>query len=222
VDYLVQTGTVVAVVQEPLTERGRRSRERIVDAAAAVVAERGAGGASLDQILEVAGASKSQLYHYFSDKGDLVRAVIARRLGETVDGQGPLLTELDSFAAIRRWFDMLIDENEKHGCPGCPLGTLASELADRDEAARAELAGCFATWMGYLVDGLARMQARGDLATDADPRRLGNAVFASVQGGLLLSKTAKDPQYLRDALDASYAHLCSFHPTDEGRGPPGR
>jgi AcrR family transcriptional regulator len=203
----------MVVVQEPITERGRRSRERIVDAATAVVAQEGAGGARLDQILEAAGASKSQLYHYFSDKDDLVRAVIARTLGETVDGQGPLLTELDSFAAIRRWFDVLIDENEKHGCPGCPLGTLASELADRDEALRADLAGCFDIWIGYMIDGLARMKARGDLAADADPHRLGAAVFASLQGGLLLSKTFKDPQYLRDALDASDAHLRSFGPT---------
>ena len=203
----------MAVVQEPLTDRGRRSRERIVDAASEVVAERGAGGASLDQILEAAGASKSQLYHYFADKGELVRAVIARRVGETVDCQGPLLGEIDSLADIRRWFDWLIDQNEMLGCPGCPLGTLASELADCDEAARVDLTHGFDVWMGYIVDGLARMQARGDLAAEADPRRLGNAVFASLQGGLLLSKTAKDPQYLRDALDASYAHLCSFLPT---------
>jgi TetR/AcrR family transcriptional repressor of nem operon len=203
----------VTVIQEPITERGKRSRERIIDAAAAVVAERGAGGASLDEILAAAGASKSQLYHYFSDKGDLVRAVIARRVGETVHCQGPLIGEIDSFADIRRWFDWLIDENEERGCPGCPLGTLASELADCDEAARVDLTHGFDVWIGYLVDALARMQARGDLAADADPRRLGVAVFASLQGGLLLSKTAKDPRYLRDALDGSYAHLQSFRPT---------
>jgi TetR/AcrR family transcriptional regulator, transcriptional repressor for nem operon len=204
------------VVQEPLTERGRRSRERIVDAAATVVAERGAEGASLDQILAAAGASKSQLYHYFSDKSDLVRAVIAQRFGETVDGQETVLAELDSFDAIRRWFDMLIVENENHGCPGCALGTLASELADRDEAARADLVGCFAAWMSYLVDGLERMRARGDLIDRAEPRRLANAVFASLQGGLLLSKTSKDPQYLCDALDAAYAYLRSFRPAAGG------
>ena len=96
----------MAVVQEPLTERGRRSRERIIEAAVAAVAERGAGGCSLDQILEAAGASKSQLYHYFADKGDLLRAVIARCVGETLDCQGPMLDGLDSFADIRRWFDM--------------------------------------------------------------------------------------------------------------------
>ena len=198
------------VAQEPLTERGRRSRERIVDAAAAAVAERGAGGCSLDQILEAAGASKSQLYHYFSDKGDLVRAVIARRVGETVHCQGPLLGGIESLADIRRWFDWLIAQNEEQGCPGCPLGTLASELADCDEAARADLAGGFDTWMSYVIDALARMRARGDLSDGADPQRLGSAVFASLQGGLLLSKTYKDPKFLRDALDASYAHLLSF------------
>ncbi|HET9611543.1 MAG TPA: TetR/AcrR family transcriptional regulator [Acidimicrobiales bacterium] len=200
------------MAQEPLTERGRRSRERIIEAAAAAVAERGAGGCSLDQVLEAAGASKSQLYHYFADKDDLVRAVIARRVGETLDCQGPMLSELDSFADIRRWFDWLIAQNEKLGCPGCPLGTLANELADRDETARVDLAGGFDTWMSYVIEGLARMQARGELVEQADPQRLGHAVFASLQGGLLLSKTTKVPQYLRDALDASYAHLLSFAP----------
>jgi len=142
------------VVQEPLTERGRRSRERIVEAAAAAVAERGAGGCSLDQILDAAGASKSQLYHYFADKDDLVRAVIARRLGETLDCQGPKIAELDSLADIRCWFDWMIAENAERGCPGCPLGTLANELAGRNEVARADLAGSFDTVIGLVTDAL--------------------------------------------------------------------
>jgi hypothetical protein len=64
--------------------------------------------------------------------------------------------------------------------------------------------------MGFLVDGLEKMRARGELVASAEPRRLATAVFASLQGGLLLSKTCKDAQPLRDALDASYAHLRSF------------
>ena len=160
------------MVQEPLTERGRRSRERIVDAAAAAVAERGAGGCSLDQILEAAGASKSQLYHYFSDKGDLVRAVIARRLGETVDCQGPLLggaRQLRRHPALVRW---MIDENETQAAR-LPARHARQRARRPRRSRRADLAGGFDTWMGYVIDGLARMQARGDLAADADPHRLG-------------------------------------------------
>jgi hypothetical protein len=57
------------------------------------------------------------------------------------------------------------------------------------------------------------MQARGQLDPKADPRRLGNAVFASLQGGLLLSKTARSVEPLSDALDASYAYLRSLRPS---------
>jgi TetR/AcrR family transcriptional regulator, transcriptional repressor for nem operon len=198
------------VLAEPQTARGKRSRDRIVEAAATLIDERGVGGASLDQIVALAGVSKSQLYHYFTGKDALVRAVIASRCAQSLDGQLPWLTRLDSFAAIRRWFDMLIDQNDELGFPGCPIGTLASELAGCDDAARVDLAACFEVLERYLIEGLERMRKRGDLVARADPQRLANAVFASLQGGLLLSKTAKSAEPLRDALDASFAHLRSF------------
>jgi TetR/AcrR family transcriptional repressor of nem operon len=194
----------------PRTQRGRRSRDRIVAAAAELIAERGVEGASLDQILNAARASKSQLYHYFADKCDLVRAVVASRLDVTLETQMPWLERLDSFAAIRRWFDMITAQSDAAGHPGCGIGTLASELADRDETIRNDLARCFAVWEDYLVAGLEQMRVRGDLVTNADPRRLATATFASIQGGLLLAKTRKDVEPLRIALDAAYAHLRTF------------
>jgi len=199
--------------KEPTTERGRQSRSRIVDAAAALVAERGVEGTGIDHVLAAAGASKSQLYHYFADKDDLVRAVIARRYDQLIDGQAPLLAKLDSWTAIRRWLDMWVGQTEATGYRGCPIGTLANELADRDDTARADLAACFAAWESYLVDGLTHMRDRGDLAPNADPRRLAMATFASLQGGLLLAKTHKDVEPLGVALDAAYAHLRSFRTT---------
>jgi AcrR family transcriptional regulator len=197
--------------KEPTTERGKQSRSRIVEAAASLVAERGVEGTGIDHVLAAAGASKSQLYHYFADKDDLVRAVIARRYDQLIDAQAPLLVKLDSWAAIRRWLDMWVDQTQATGYHGCPIGTLANELADRDDAARTDLAACFAAWEAYLVDGLTHMKDRGDLAPNADPRQLATAAFASLQGGLLLAKTRKDVEPLRVALDAAYAHLRSFH-----------
>jgi AcrR family transcriptional regulator len=198
------------MAKEPTTERGRQTRGRIVDAAAELVAVRGVDGTGIDHVLAAAGASKSQLYHYFADKDDLVRAVIARRYDQLIDAQAPLLDKLDSWVAIRRWLDMWVGQTEATGYHGCPIGTLANELADRDDTARADLAACFAAWEGYLVDGLAHMRERGGLAPNADPRRLAMATFASLQGGLLLAKTHKDVEPLRVALDAAYAHLRSF------------
>jgi TetR/AcrR family transcriptional repressor of nem operon len=203
--------------KEPTTERGRQSRDRIVEAAANLVADRGVEGTGIDHVLAAAGASKSQLYHYFADKDDLIRAVIARRFDQVISVQAPLLARLDTWDSIRGWLDLWVGQTEATGHHGCPIGTLANELADRDDAARADLAACFAAWEAYLIDGLTRMRERGNLVPQADPRQLAVAVFASLQGGLLLAKTHKDVEPLRIALDAAYDHLRSFRPSRAGK-----
>jgi TetR/AcrR family transcriptional repressor of nem operon len=200
------------MAHEPTTERGRRSRDRIVRAADELIGAQGVAGAGVDRIITRAGASKSQLYHFFSGKDDLVRAVIACRLERVLDAQLPHLGGLDDWDGIRRWFDEIVTQSETHDHPGCLIGTIANEIADRDETARAELVRCFTTWERYLVDGLEHMRSRGELVPDADPRHLTTAVFASLQGGLLLAKTHKDVEPLRIALDAAYAHLRSYRP----------
>lgn len=190
-----------------------------MDAASTLMQSCGVAGTGIDRILAMAEASKSQLYHYFADKDDLIRAVIADRFEQIVDSQLPVLASLDSWAAIRRWLDLLVAVNEAAGFPGCGIGTLAGELADRDEDLRQDLARCLTTWEGYLVDGLTRMRERGQLVQSADPHRLAVATFASLQGGLLLSKTQKETEPLRIALDAAFAYLRSFRAERAKPGP---
>ena len=192
-----------------LTARGERTRARIVATAASVIEDRGVEAASCEQILALAKASKSQLYHYFHGKDELVRAVIDLRFREALECQQPWLAHLDTFDGIRAWFDALIELNRASGSPGCILGTLAAELADRDEAARCDLAQCFTALEGYLTEGLRAMQARGELTADADPETLAGGAYAAMQGGLLQAKARKDPQLLVHALDAAFTYLRS-------------
>jgi TetR/AcrR family transcriptional repressor of nem operon len=188
----------------PKTERGRAARERIVDAAAALVNERGTAATSLDDVIGRAGASKSQLYHYFEDRAALLEAVVVRNTETVLGGIGPL----DSWTAIRSWFDSMVAlQVEIGGCGGCPIGSLVGQLAESDDQARLALAASFARWERHLADGLRAMQAGGKLDRRADPDRLATATLASVQGGLLLTQTARDPAQLATAVDAAYAYL---------------
>ncbi len=196
---------------KPKTRRGEASRERIVSAAADLIGERGVHGAGLDAVLDAAGVSKSQIYHYFRDKEDLVRAVVARQTERVFAAQMPFLGELDDWAAIAAWFDTLVALQDRHNCVGgCPIGSLASELADHDDAARRDLVDSFDRWEGYLARGLKRMQARGDLEDRADPATLAIAVMAGIQGGRLLTQTRRNSRSLRVALDAALIYLKSF------------
>ena len=195
---------------EPRTDKGRATRDRVLDAATALVFEHGVAGTTLDDVRSAANVSKGQLYHYFADKDDLVRGVIDRTIQQVLDAQ-PALADLSSWSAIARWFDALVElQVERHAVGGCAIGGLAGELAESDERFRQSLALGFDRWEEPLRRGLEKMRAAGKLRRSADPGRLATATLASIQGGLVLTQTRRDPRQLRTALDAAYAYLRSF------------
>lgn len=192
-----------SVDTEPrLTVRGRATRDRIVEAAAALVHERGVAGTTLDDVRAATGTSKSQLYHYFTDKSALVRAVVERQVAQVLEAQSAELDRLDSMPALRAWRDRVVALNAGVACAGgCPLGRLASELAEADPAARATLATGFTQWQDRLTAGLRAMQERGELSREADPSALALGLLAAAQGGLLLAQTARTTTPLEVGLD---------------------
>src|SRR5439155_562936 len=77
---------------------------------------------SADDVRARTGASRSQLYHYFEDRDDLVHAVIDVTIDAVLDTQGELLDHLDSWAGIDRWFDSLVQhQTGRQACGGCPI-----------------------------------------------------------------------------------------------------
>jgi AcrR family transcriptional regulator len=194
-----------------LTKKGAERRERIVDAAAELIFERGVAGTGMEDIKEAAGVSSSQLYHYFVDKRALVHAVIARQSEAVVAAQEPLLGRLDSLDALRAWRDQAVAIQRQLQCRGgCPIGTLAGELAETDPEARADLAAGFARWEGAIAQGIAAMHERGDLPAEVDPDRLALALLAAHQGGLVLTQVRRDPAPLEAALDAMIEHVAEL------------
>src|ERR1700758_2655021 len=184
-------------VVEPRTDKGRATRNRVLDAATALVFEHGVAGTTLDDVRAAAGVSKGQLYHYFNDKEDLVHAVIDRTIQQVLDAQ-PALADLSSWAAISRWFDDLVKlQVARAAIGGCPIGGLAGQLAESDEHARRALAAGFDRWERPPRVGLEKMRAEGKLRRNADVSRLASATLAAIQGGLVLAQARRDPQQLK-------------------------
>jgi AcrR family transcriptional regulator len=187
-----------------LTRKGKATRDRIVAAAAELMYERGVAGTTTEDIQQAAGdVSPSQIYHYFRDKKSLVQAVIAHQTQAILAFQEPLLTTLDSVEALEAWRDAVVAAQLRRDCAGgCPIGSLASELADQDPQARTELARSFLRWQDAIRDGLRAMRDNGELRADADPDSLALAMLTALQGGLLMTQTRRDTVALETVLDA--------------------
>jgi AcrR family transcriptional regulator len=185
-----------------LTPKGRATRRRIVEAAAGLMLVDGVARTTLDDVGAEAGVGRSQLYHYFDDKAELVEAVIAHHAEGVLAGQEPHLSHLDDWNAWWRWRDTVVAGQRAQSCVGgCPLGSLASELSDVDEAARHALGVAFDEWERRFRIGLEAMAQRGALPPAAEPRRLATAVLAALQGGLLLAQLRRSTAPLEAALD---------------------
>jgi AcrR family transcriptional regulator len=194
--------------ETPRTANGRATRKRIVAAAAALIRERGVAETSLDDVIERAGVSKSQLYLYFEGRAALLREVVAHNAELVLEAQEPHLYSLESWKAIRAWLDALVELQVTAGARGgCPVGSLVGQLAEADEQTRNVLADAFARWEEPLRRGLRSMQERGKLDRKAEPDRLATATLASIQGGLVLTQSRRDPSQLAVAVEAAYAHL---------------
>lgn len=194
----------------PLTARGRATRGRILEAAAALIHEQGVHNTSLDDVMAASSTSKSQLYHYFADKSALVRAVVDMQVRAVLESQAPELATLDSIDALRAWRDRIVAINAAVHCAGgCAMGRLASELAETDQVARKSLERGFEIWQGHLSAGLKAMRERGDLNATADPDQLAMALVAAAEGGALLAQTSRSLVPLEATLDLAIAGIAS-------------
>jgi AcrR family transcriptional regulator len=189
-----------------ITRKGEATRQRIVAAAAHLMVENGVAGTTMEAVKAAAGASSSQLYHYFADKQALVLAVIAYQNETIIGGQEPMLVRLDSIEGLRTWRDFLVQHQRDLECRGgCPIGSLGSELADIDPKARAALSTAFLRWEAGIRGGLTAMYERGELT--ADPEDLALTILAALQGGLLLTQIHRDTRALEVTLDAMIDHV---------------
>ena len=202
-----------------LTARGAATRDRIVSAAADLMYTHGVERTSLDDVIEVSGTGKSQLYHYCSDKSELVEQVVRFQVEQVLKVQAPLLENLRSMRGLERWRDMVVANSRTNkGAYGCPLGSLSSELADHSELARQEAQAGFSVWESQLRAGLERMRESGELDAKANPADLATGLLAALQGGYVLSQARRDPESMRVSLDMALDHIRSYVRASPPRG----
>jgi AcrR family transcriptional regulator len=201
-----------------VTAKGRATQDRIVAAAARLMCTRGVAATSTEDVRAAANVSSSQIYHYFADKRSLTRAVIEHQTDVIVGTQETMLGRLDTVDALRAWAEFIVTLQRNGGYRGgCPLGTLASELAENDTDAREDLAASYRRWQRAIRAGLAAMADRGEFVAGTDVDRLATALLTALQGGLLLSKTLRDGEPLETGLNTMIDHIESF--TAAGRSP---
>lgn len=187
-----------------MTERGRATRQRIIEATGREILASGIGGTTLDTVRAATLTSKSQLFHYFpGGKAELVREVAVWESGELLAAQKPHIDDLASWESWHAWRDALVDYYIGLGRWACPIGSMATQAAMTDPELARIITQSMASWRLSLASGVTKMQRAGKVDRMADPQRIAVAILAALQGGLVLSQPEKASWPLEAAIDSA-------------------
>lgn len=194
-------------MERTLTAKGRATRQRIVEGAAAEMRRVGAANVSLDDVRAVTSTSKSQLFHYFpGGRDDLLVAVARHESDRVLADQQPYLDDLTSWKAWRAWRDAVVERYRAQG-RACPLNVLVGQVARDTPAGRAIVVDLYREWQGKLAAGVRHMQAVGKMPADVDPDETAAALLAAIQGGVVIMLVTGEVTHLSAALDLTIDSL---------------
>jgi AcrR family transcriptional regulator len=191
-----------------ITERGRRTRQRIIEATGEQILASGIGGTTLDDVRAATLTSKSQLFHYFpGGKTELVSEVAQWEGRQLLEAQEPHIHDLSSWESWERWRSALVEYYISRGRWACPIGSLATQAAMSDPELEQTIADAMRSWRDALGAGVERMRVAGLVDASTDPGRVATSILAAIQGGLVLSQPERSAWPLEVALDGALAPL---------------
>lgn len=172
------------------------TRDRIVEAADLLFYQHGFEATSFADIAANVGISRGNFYHHFKTKDDILDGVINRRLANTEQMLDRWeISGTDPAERIRCFIHILIVNGEKIRKFGCPVGTLSSELAKLNHAAKSDATALFTLFRSWLCRQFERL-GFGERSDELAMHILGRS-----QGVATLANAFDDDRFLHHEVN---------------------
>lgn len=199
--------------QGTITERGQKTRRRIVGHATLLMYEKGYSNTTIRDVMDAAGVTKGSFYFHFASKEDLGLAVIENAASVVLE-RLRISTGRRDLAPIQRMglmFDDLESIIGEADCArGCILGNLSLEMSGIHDGFRRRLARAFDDWTELLAGLLEEMKNSGDLPLEFDCLKQARFLVSAIEGGIMMSKVTLSPEPMRNCAALAMKQLASL------------
>jgi AcrR family transcriptional regulator len=197
-----------------LETKGQRTRNSILEAAAALATEEGLEPLSIGRLAEATAMSKSGLFAHFGSKVELQLATVDYAatlfVGEVID---PARTAPKGLARIWALCDHMIGYAERRVFPGgCFFAATSFEFNNRPGPVRDRIEEMIRSWLSYLEHAVEQAQEEGELDPKANPREVAFQLDAFAQASNAQYQLFRNPQVFDDARRAIQERLESLRP----------
>ena len=197
-----------------LETKGQRTRNSILETAAALATEEGLEPLSIGRLAEETGMSKSGLFAHFGSKEELQLATVehaaALFVAEVIE---PARSAPRGLARIWALCDHMIGYSERQVFPGgCFFAATSFEFNNRPGPVRDRIEEMIRSWLSYLEHAVEQAQEAGELDPNASAREVAFQLDAFAQASNAQYQLFRDPQVFDDARRAIQERLESLRP----------
>jgi AcrR family transcriptional regulator len=197
-----------------LETKGQRTRNSILEAAAALATEEGLEPLSIGRLAEETGMSKSGLFAHFGSKEELQLATVeyaaALFVAEVIE---PARSAPKGLARIWALCDHMIGYSERQVFPGgCFFAATSFEFNNRPGPVRDSIEEMIRSWLSYLEHAVEQAQEAGELDPKASAREVAFQLDAFAQASNAQYQLFRNPQVFDDARRAIQERLESLRP----------
>ncbi len=173
------------------------TRHEILEAADDLFYRAGYEATSFADIAGAVGISRGNFYYHFKTKDDILKAVIDLRMTRTRDMLAAWENAGDTpEERIGCFIKILIANQTKIMAHGCPVGTLATELAKLNHPAQADANQLFTLFHDWLAEQFERLGRK----SDAD--ELAMHLLARSQGAATMMNAFQDRSFMQREVDS--------------------
>ena len=179
--------------------KGELTRERIIAEAASVFNRQGFAGCSMQDVMEATGLEKGGLYRHFRSKEELAVESFRYALAQAVKLRTDKLDRSHGAVEHLRSIVKRFVESPSPVPGGCPLMNTAIDADDGNTVLRAMAKNALSDWRARLCGVIEEGISNGQIAPETQPRRVSNAIIATLEGALMMSRLEGRKTALRDA-----------------------
>jgi len=191
------------MVGEMEKRKGENTREHVLESAMGLINTRGYGATSINDIIEVTGVKKGNLYFHFSNKEDLVYAMIEKARD---DYNSFLLSRVKGDTALEKLYSIFDSIFRYHRARkfegGCIFGNIALELGDANPRFAQLVRSIFDGWAKMFIPLIEAAQREGSIRAVLEPAPLSRHMVAALEGAVMLSRLSKRAADFRDCINS--------------------
>ena len=197
-----------------LKTKGERTREAILDTAAALATQEGLAPLSIGRLAQATEMSKSGLFAHFGSKEELQLATVDHAAAMFVDEViAPAREAPKGLARVWALCDRMTDYAERQVFPGgCFFAATSAEFNNRPGPVRDRIQQMVGNWISYLEHAVEQAQAAGEIDSRITSRELAFELDAFAQSANARFQIFGDIRVFDDARRAIRERLESLRP----------